>query len=195
VILKIRAATAAGVDWIQIREKDLPGRELLPLVRAAVTSASHEELSARVLVNDRLDVALGAGASGVHLGGESLPVAEAVRWCRHGNAPAGFLIGASCHNLQEIRDAEHAGASYVFFGPIFATPSKEHFGTPQGTEMLSRVCRQAQIPVIAIGGVSEENAAQCIRAGAAGVAAIRMFQEAGDANDIRATLTRLHVVG
>ncbi len=184
VLEKIRAAVAAGVDWVQIREKDLSGRELLALAKAAVGIANtqaRETTAARsasqVIVNDRLDVALAAGAAGVHLGRESLSAQDVVRWCRGGNAPAEFLVGVSCHSLEEAREAHTAGASYIFFGPVFDTPSKRAMGQPQGVARLAEICSSVTIPVIAIGGVSEENAAECIRAGAAGIAAIRMFQE------------------
>jgi len=194
VLGRIRAAVAAGVDWVQIREKDLTGRELLALVRAA-TGMTHESAhagKASVVVNDRLDVALAAGAAGVHLGGESLPARDVIRWCRGGNAPAEFLVGVSCHSLEEMREAESAGASYVFFGPIFETPSKQRFGTPQGIARLAEVCRAARIPVIAIGGVSEENGAECVGAGAAGIAAIRLFQEPRDPVALQEAIKRLH---
>jgi thiamine-phosphate pyrophosphorylase len=170
----IERACAAGVDWIQIREKDLPAREMLELSQRAVAAAG----KTRILVNDRLDVALAAGAAGVHLGGESAPVAEVVRWCRAGHAPAEFLIGASCHSLAEVLGAKSGGADYVFFGPVFATPSKLPYGPPQGIGQLAEVCQQACIPVIAIGGITAANAEECLQAGAAGIAAIRLFQEA-----------------
>jgi thiamine-phosphate pyrophosphorylase len=184
---RIGMAAAAGADWVQIREKDLGAKELLGLVRQAV-----ENRAARVIVNERLDVALAAGAAGVHLGRESVPVSEVVRWCRVGNAPPEFLIGVSCHGLEEAREAEAAGASYVFFGPVFDTPSKQAFGAPQGIARLAEVCRSARIPVIAIGGVDEKNAMESVRAGAAGIAAIRLFQELADMETLRDTVKRLH---
>lgn len=192
VVAKVRAAAAAGVDWIQIREKDLPGRELFALVRAAIQAAEVPAGNIRIFVNDRLDVALAAGAGGVHLGGQSLPVGDVVRWCSERNAPAGFQVGASCHSLDEAVEAEHEGGHYIFFGPVFATPSKEQYGKHQGIAKLAEVCLAVRIPVIAIGGVNAENAGECIRAGAAGIAAIRMFQETREANALRATVARLH---
>ncbi len=178
----IRRAVAAGIHWVQIREKDLPARELLGLVREAVAAAQGS--ATRILVNDRLDVALAAGAAGVHLGGQSLSVAEVAAWRRAAESktrvPAGFLIGASCHSQEAALEAERAGADYVFFGPVFATPSKAAFGPPQGIAKLTEVCRSVRIPVIAIGGVAVENAAKCCSAGAAGIAAIRLFQQAAD---------------
>jgi thiamine-phosphate pyrophosphorylase len=196
---RIRIAIAAGVDWVQIREKDLPARELLALACEAVaaTEAAKPQRAAtgmgaaRVIVNDRLDMALAAGAAGVHLGGESVPVAEVVRWCRGGNAPAGFLVGRSCHGVEDARAAERAGANYVIYGPVFDTPSKRGFGPPQGIARLKEVCAAVKIPVIAIGGVSAENSADCMRVGAAGIAAIRIFQEAAGDDELRAWIAKL----
>jgi len=188
VLGRIRVAAAAGVDWVQIREKDLSGLELLGLAREAVA----ERAGARVIVNDRVDVALAAGAAGVHLGRESLAARDVVSWCRGGHAPADFFVGVSCHSLEEARAAEEAGAAYIFFGPVFDTPSKRRMGEPQGVARLGEICRVVAIPVLAIGGVSEENAGECIRAGAAGIAAIRMFQEARGAEALKDVVSRLH---
>ena len=187
LLAKVRLAVQAGADCVQIREKDLPARALLDLARAAIAAPNGV---ARVYVNDRLDVALAAGAAGVHLGGESLPAGDVVRWCRSGNAPPHFEVGISCHSLDDAREAERAGASYVFFGPVFDTPSKQAFGPSQGVERLAEVCAAIRIPVIAIGGANEENAAACLRAGASGIAAIRMFQEAQSAAALRESITR-----
>jgi len=191
VLGKIRAAAAAGVDWVQIREKDLCGRELLALTREAVAGGG----GARVIVNDRLDVALAAGAAGVHLGRASLSARDVVGWCRGGNVAEEFLVGVSCHSFEDAREAESAGASYIFFGPVFDTPSKRGMGEPQGLARLGEICRGLAIPVVAIGGVSEENAGECIRAGAAGIAAIRMFQEARDGTVMRAVVEGLRAAG
>ncbi len=128
----------------------------------------------------------------MHLGRESVPAKEVVTWCRAGNAPAGFLIGVSCHSLEETREAEKAGADYVFFGPIFDTPSKRAFGQPQGVARLAEASAAVRIPVIAIGGINEQNAAECLRAGAAGIAAIRMFQEAKQGPALTEIVARLH---
>lgn len=187
-----------GVDWIQIREKDMATREMLKLTRCAIEAARSRSddsaNTARIFVNDRLDVALAASAAGVHLGSESIPIAEAVNWWRSGHAPPDFSIGASCHSLEGGLAAERAGASYIFFGPVFDTPSKRSFGAPQGLDRLSEVCAAVKIPVIAIGGVNEENAAPCIRAGAGGIAAIRLFQEASDQATLRAFIANLHTL-
>ena len=181
----IACAVAAGVDWVQIRERDLPGAALVELTRDAVERAG---AGTRILVNDRLDVALAAGATGVHLGEKSMPVESLVRWLRTpdnaARVPRNFLVGASCHSLEAALTAERAGASYAIFGPVFETPSKAAFGPPQGLERLAEVCRRVRIPVLAIGGVTLDNVISCLSAGASGIAAIRLFQEAGDLSPV-----------
>ncbi|MGH9726324.1 MAG: thiamine phosphate synthase, partial [Candidatus Acidiferrales bacterium] len=145
----------------------------------------------RILVNDRLDVALAAGAGGVHLGGASLDAMHVVRFCRSGNAPLEFLVGVSCHGAREALEAEQAGANYIFFGPVFDTPDKRAFGAPRGIEELRAVSSELRIPVIAIGGVNAANAGECLRAGASGIAAIRMFQEFSDVAALRKSIESL----
>ena len=181
----IRRAAAAGADWIQIRERDLEARSLVELARFA--AAETRATSAHVFVNDRLDVALAAAAAGVHLGEKSLPLETVVEW-RRSAGRSDFLIGVSCHSLESARAAGRGGANFIFFGPVFATPSKAAFGAPQGIERLREVCASLEIPVLAIGGVNLENARACIAAGAAGVAAIRLFQEAPDPAELAAQL-------
>jgi len=183
---RIEQAARAGVDWIQLREKDLEGRALFDLatkVMAVSAAARSAETRVRILVNDRLDVAWAArqtdGGAGVHLGETSLPVGDVVRW-RNQVGRTDFLVGASSHSVEGAVEAEAAGADYIFFGPVFATPSKAAFGRPQGLQKLGEVCRAVSIPVLAIGGIFQENAAACFEAGAAGIAAIRLFQEAQD---------------
>ena len=170
----VRKVAAAGVDWIQFREKIIATRNLLALVRDAMRATER----VRVLVNDRVDVALAANADGVHLGGESLRAADVVNWRRAGRAQESFQIGVSCHRLEDIRQAERDGADYVFFGPVFPTPSKVRFGPPQGLAKLADVCRHTRLPVLAIGGITLENARDCVHAGAAGIAATRLYQRA-----------------
>jgi thiamine-phosphate pyrophosphorylase len=181
----IRKASAAGINWIQIREKDLETRMLAELVRLAVDIT--RGTSTNILVNDRLDVALAAGAAGVHLSETSLPVETVAEW-RRSAGHAEFLIGASCHSVETVHAADAAGADYIFFGPVFATPSKAAFGAPQGIERIRNACASVRIPVLAIGGVTVENAPSCFAAGAAGVAAIRLFQES---EDVSAVVNRL----
>jgi thiamine-phosphate pyrophosphorylase len=177
LIARIQDAAAAGVDWIQVREKDLAGRPLFDLAAAAVAAARGG--AARLLINDRLDVAWAARAGGVHLGENSLPIGDVVRAQRR-SGPENFLVGASCHSLEAATRAAREGADYIFFGPVFATPSKAAFGAPQELARLAEVCRGVAVPVLAIGGVTAENAGECLKAGAAGIAAIRLFQEASD---------------
>jgi thiamine-phosphate pyrophosphorylase len=181
---KIATLAAAGVDWVQIREKDLPARELAALVRQALRSTSAQadksSRSTRILVNDRVDVALTEGAAGVHLGESSLPVHETKSLLRSRVSGGDFLVGVSCHSPESAKSAATAGADYLFFGPIFSTPSKAQFGEPQGVARLTEICESLTIPVVAIGGLTLENASACLKAGAAGIAAIRLFQEAPD---------------
>jgi thiamine-phosphate pyrophosphorylase len=179
----IAQAARAGVDWIQLREKDLEGRALLELAGKAVAAGDEAATSraagqpARILVNDRLDVAWAARAAGVHLGENSIPVGDVARWRNPAGRPD-FQVGVSCHSIEAAERAAADGADYLFFGPVFATPSKQAFGPPQGLQKLERVCRAVSIPVLAIGGITPQNAHACLHAGAAGVAAIRLFQQA-----------------
>ena len=174
---KIESAARAGVDWIQIREKDLRGRELVALVGEAVRRVPR---SCRILVNDRLDVAILAGAGGVHLGEQSVPVEDAKRFVREKNAGQNLLVGMSTHSLESAQTAESGGADYIIFGPVFVTPSKAAFGPPQGLDRLAKACAGASIPVIAIGGITMQNVSDCVRAGVSGIAAIRLFQDTSD---------------
>ena len=162
-------AVAAQLSLFQIREKNLSARVLYELVTRAtkITRGS----STRLLVNDRFDVALAAGADGVHLTSTSLP-ARVVR----GICGPEFLIGASTHSLETARDARDSGADFALFGPVFETESKRGFGPPQGLEKLKQVAGElAGFPVVAIGGITLDNAESCFAAGASGIAGIRLF--------------------
>jgi thiamine-phosphate pyrophosphorylase len=158
---------AAGVTWIQIREKDLSARALFELVDAARKLPNPH--GSKILVNSRVDVALAAGADGAHLPTGS-PAARV--WRR-----PGFLIGVSCHSVDDVRNAEKDGADYVVFGPVFAPLSKSTELEPRGLEGLKRATKAVKIPVLALGGVTRENSDLCISAGAAGVAGISLYQE------------------
>lgn len=166
----LKEAALAEVDLIQLREKDLPTRELLKLAEAAVDICRNTKT--KVVINDRLDLAMGVAADGVHLGGESLP-AQIVRKVAGEN----FLMGVSCHSLEDALRAEEAGADYLLLGPIFTTPSKLRYGPPLGVEKLKEVAERIRIPVIALGGVTVERTAACLAAGAGGIAGIRIFQD------------------
>ena len=155
-------AVREGIDMIQIREKDLSARELFELVCTVRDIAAGTKT--RVLLNDRLDIALAAGIDGVHLPADSLPPAR-VR-------PLAGLMGVSTHTIDEAIEAEKARADFVVFGPVFDSPGK----TAVGLEPLKRVASAVKIPVLAIGGITAENAASVLLAGAAGIAGIRLFQ-------------------
>jgi thiamine-phosphate pyrophosphorylase len=166
----IQEAVRAGVDLIQIREKDLGARPLIELARATVEWA--RGTGTRVVVNDRLDVALALGACGVHLGTQSVPAQAVRRW-----VPDDFLIGVSCHSLEEALAAESAGADYIVLGPIFATPSKLAYGLPLGLGKLGDVAQRVRIPLLALGGIDVKCVKPCLAAGATGIAGISIFQQ------------------
>ena len=163
----IERNSRAGVEYIQVREKDLSGRELLELTRAALERVA--TTNTRILVNDRADVAVGAGAHGVHLRSNPIPPH---RW--RSVLPAGFLIAASAHTLDDVSILE--GADFIVYGPVFDTPGK---GPAIGLQGLAKATRSAPFPVFALGGITDQNAADCMRAGAAGIAGIRLFQADG----------------
>lgn len=156
----VRRALDDGVDLVQIRAKDRSGRALYQLVEQAVALGGR-----KVLVNTRTDIALACGAGGVHLPANS-PSPRAI-------VPPGFLIGASCHNIAELRQAQGDGADFAVFGPVFESPGK---GPALGIEALRDAVRAVRIPVYALGGVTEDNAPLCISAGASGIAGIRLFR-------------------
>jgi thiamine-phosphate pyrophosphorylase len=150
------------VDFIQIREQPLSARELARLVRRAMS------IGPRILVNDRTDIAIACGAAGVHLRSRSVSPLSIRKI-----APAGFIISVACHTEEDTDQAE--GADYVVLAPIFQPLSKPGTREPLGLEMLHRITRRQSIPLIALGGITESNAHQCIAAGAAGIAGITLF--------------------
>lgn len=167
---RIQAAVEAGINLIQLREKDLPTRELTELAEAAV--GIWRGTGTKIVINDRLDIAMGTAADGVHLGGHSLP-AEIVRR----ETGSHFLIGVSCHSFDDALRAEAAGADYILLGPIFETPSKLRYGPPLGLSKLAEVAKRTKIPVLALGGITVERTGACLTAGAKGIAGIRIFQD------------------
>ena len=157
-------AAADKVDMIQIRAKELSARALIELVQGAIAQTR----GSKVLVNTRTDVALVCGAHGVHLPAGSIAPAMIRRI-----TPTGFLIGVSCHTVEELLAAEREGADFAVYGPVFPSPTKP--AIPIGLNAFREAVRQVRMPVYALGGVTAKNAGQCIQAGAAGVAGMSLF--------------------
>jgi thiamine-phosphate pyrophosphorylase len=169
----VEAALQGGVRAVQLREKDLSAAALLPLAEAL--RALTRRYGARLLINDRIDVALAVAADGVHLGGHSLPVAVARRLLGPQR-----LLGVSTHQRDEIAAAATAGADFVTFGPVFATPSKLPYGPPVGLEALCLACQNSPLPVFALGGIKPCHLAAVQASGAAGTAVIAAIIAADD---------------
>ena len=187
LLRRLSAAAAAGATMVQVRERQFDDRRLLEFVRQVIVAV--RPAGTAVLVNDRTDIALAAGADGVHLKSDA-PSAAAVRRI----VPAGFAIGRSVHTVAEATLLETADAcDYLFFGTVFPSSSKPADHPVAGVEALGQVCAASALPVIAIGGLSVERAAAVARAGAAGVAAIGLFAETTDpaatVHALRAALT------
>ena len=173
LIAVVREALEGGIRAVQLREKDLSGRELFML--AEELRQITREYGARFLINDRLDIALAVDADGVHLGASSLPVYTARRL----SGPQ-FLIGYSAHNVNEAIQAASDGADFVTFGPVYYTPSKATYGKPLGAEQLQSASAAIAIPVFALGGVKRENIAEVMTAKAHGIAVISAIIAAAD---------------
>jgi thiamine-phosphate pyrophosphorylase len=173
----IAKAAQAGCQLIQIREKDMSAKALVAFARAALERARPH--GARVLVNDRLDVAMAAGADGVHLRASSIPARE-VRAATAQRGLDDFLIGVSTHSIAEAGLAEEGGADFIVCGPVYDTPSKKSFGPPLGLEGFAEICGAVKIPTLALGGINLSNYREPLRRGAAGVAAIGLFADVGN---------------
>jgi thiamine-phosphate pyrophosphorylase len=194
---KISEAGTAGVEFIQLREKDLPTRELESLAREAVSVLTEvrtgkRELRTKLLINSRTDLALASGADGVHLRSDDIfPQEVRAIWKTSGSdagspgpasTPPEPLIAVSCHTSAEVTAAAANGADFAVFAPVF----QKHGERPAGLNLLREAC-QAKIRVLALGGITLDNAQSCLQAGAAGIAAIRLFQD----NDIAAVVRHL----
>ena len=198
LLAKIAEAAHAGIDYIQLREKDLSTRELEQLARQAVhiiqeLRTENRELRTRLLINSRSDIAIAAGADGVHLRSDDIAAHEARSlWTQalaRSSEPVARnpLLAASCHTAAEVFRAESEAVDFAVFAPVFG--KRQAPGTqPAGLAALREACR-AKIPVLALGGVNLENAASCLSAGAAGIAGIRLFQENRIEDVVRALRT------
>jgi thiamine-phosphate pyrophosphorylase len=196
LLAKIGECAAAGVDYIQLREKDLSTRALEELAGKAVLAVRGSRT--RLLINSRSDIALASGAHGVHLPASDLTASE-VRSifdlacgdlaCEDRAGGRRPIIGVSAHSVAEVASAEAHGADFAVFAPVF---EKEGQANAAGLEQLRLACHRADaavppMPVLALGGITVENAQRCIDAGAAGIAGIRLFQE----NEVAGILSRL----
>jgi len=168
----LERAFACGIDLVQLREPDLSARDIFHLTKTVADLA--RQYGCSVLINDRADIAVACG-TGVHLTTRSLR--PAVVRAKFGNT---LLIGVSTHNVREVEEARNAGADFVVFGPVFETESKKSYGPPVGLSSLEKVAGRFDIPVLALGGVNEDNFAQTLNAGAAGIAGISIFTESAD---------------
>jgi len=198
---KIEEAAHAGVDYIQLREKDLPIRDMESLAREAVGVVARlrnekRELKTSLLINSRTDVALAVGADGVHLrSGDVSPEEVRQVWRRQHECGAGVptretssrnpVIAVSCHSLEEVEQAAAQEASFAVFAPVFEKKDAPD-NSPAGLGKLHEAC-QSNISVLALGGITPANAPSCLKAGAAGIAAIRLFQD----NDIAEVVRQL----
>jgi thiamine-phosphate pyrophosphorylase len=191
LLAKITECAAAGVDYIQLREKDLSTHRLEDLANQAMAALGGSRT--KLLVNSRTDVALACGAHGVHMPGNDLPASEvrsifSLATQSRANVAAP-VIGVSVHSQAEAAHAEAHGADFAVFGPVF---EKDHTANPEGLNQLRQICSRAQasasaMPIFALGGVSPQNAQLCLQAGAAGIAGIRLFQE----NEAQAVVKKL----
>jgi thiamine-phosphate pyrophosphorylase len=197
LLAKVRECARAGVDYVQLREKDLSGRELENLAMAVAAEVRAAGRGTRLLINSRIDIAIACGADGVHLrSGDEDPNPGDARGIFASAGVPNPVVAASCHTEKEVEMAESCAANFVVFGPVFEKAS----AAERGLEQLRRICAKvsagdekteavarARLPVLALGGVTLENAAECVRAGAAGVAGIRLFQQ----NEVARVVSKL----
>ena len=200
LLAKVQECARAGVDHIQLREKDLSARQLEELAKAVVAEVRAAGRGTKLLINSRMDIAIVCGADGVHLrSGDEDPNPGDARAIFASAGVSSPIIAASCHSEKEVALADSHGADFVVFGPVF-----EKSGVPGGgLQELRRICAKvsigdekteavarARLPVLALGGVTLENAAECVRAGAAGIAGIRLFQQ----NEVTRVVSKLRAL-
>jgi Thiamine monophosphate synthase len=179
LIDKVSEAASSGVDYIQLREKDLSAKELERLAQEVVAAVREHSTITRVLINSRTDVALAAGADGVHLRSEDVSPSDVRDVWRLGALSGALvatpIVAVSCHTVSSIEMVAAQSVSFAVFAPVFGK-SGSPATPPTGLAMLAKAC-QTESPVLALGGITIENAASCLQAGAAGIAAIRLFQD------------------
>jgi thiamine-phosphate pyrophosphorylase len=192
VLAKIAEATRLGVDFVQLREKDLPTGELEALAGAALRvvrenspPGENPETATRLFINSRADVAIACGADGVHLRADDISPADVQKVWGQAGHPSRALVSVACHSAGDVARAASEGAEFAVFAPVFEKRNAPQ-ASPAGLDGLREACRQ-KIPVLALGGITLENARACVNAGAAGIAAIRLFQE----NDIAQVVRHL----
>jgi thiamine-phosphate diphosphorylase len=184
VVAAAGRAARAGVDLIQIRERDIDDRSLLALVAGVRNAVGGTH--AQVLVNDRIDLAMASQADGVHLPAQAVAASRA-----RAMVPEGFLVGRSVHSEPEALAADHdGGCDYLIFGSVFASASKRAGHPVAGPDALARVCESVRLPVLGIGGITVERAPEVARAGASGIAAIGLFATADEVT-LRSVVSRL----
>lgn len=179
----VRRALEGGVRAVQLREKDLSGAELYRL--ACELRRLTTDFDARLIINDRPDIAMASGADGVHIGVNSLPVAAVRRLLGEGKT-----IGYSAHGIDEALSAQAEGADFVTFGPLYHTPSKASYGEPCGVRKLADAASALHIPVIALGGISLVTVAEALSAGVRGIAVISAILAAADPRVAAASLLK-----
>ena len=180
----LQQALDGGVKAIQLREKDLDGKQLFLL--AEKVRALCARYRAALFINDRIDVARAVGADGVQLGASSLPIETARELLG-----ADRMIGASTHSVEEAREAERRGADFVLFGPVYFTPTKAAYGAPQGLPALKKIVENVALPVYAIGGIKPDNVGAVVVAGVRGVALISAVMAAIDPKLAAETILKL----
>lgn len=170
MIETVRLACASGIRAVQLREKDLSGRELFDLAKElrAVT----QQFGSKLFINDRVDIAMASGADGVHCRENSLPP-QVIR-----EINPDLLIGQSVHSQRSAKEAEQNGVDFIVFGPVFDTPKKRKYGSPQGIKKLADLVSNIAIPVFAVGGIHPQKALRCKNSGAYGVAGISSIMTA-----------------